>query len=167
MNEKNNVEDNKLKTNPFSLGESWGEVLKKLNLLYYAVFLDAVLMAVVGYFFAKYGIKVSYDSALGIALSSASFLLLLISLPLILKWFSKKTKEIAVIENETEKIIQYKKTALIRLCVVGVNFSLNILLFYLVESNSFSFLFAAGIAAVVLYICTPTETKMKNDLTSP
>ena len=140
------------------------QLLKKLTLLYCAVFLDAILMAVLGYFLAKYGYTISYESTLGIALSSCSFLLLLASLPLILKWFSKKTKEIAALENETEKIKQYEKAALIRLCVVDVNFSLNILLYFLVGSNSF--LFAVGIVAVVLYICMPTKAKIENDLSS-
>jgi hypothetical protein len=139
-------------------------LLKKLNLYYYLIFVKAVLVAVTGYFMAKYDITIDTKTNLGIGIGSFSMLFLLFSLPLILKQFSKKTKEIAQLADVEEKQQQYIRWSMIRLFIVGFNFIINVLFYYLLQPVNNSFLFAAVIGAIVLYFCKPSQTKITLDI---
>lgn len=141
-------------------------LLKKLNLYYYLIFVKAVLVAFTGYFMVKYDITIDTKTNLGIGIGSFSMLFLLFSLPLMLKQFSKKTKEITQLADVEEKQQQYIRWSMIRLFIVGFNFIINVLFYYLLQPVNNSFLFAAVIAAIVLYFCKPSQTKITSDIFS-
>jgi hypothetical protein len=137
-------------------------LLKKLQLYNYLAIVVVGLVALKGFFLAKYWFTIDAKSSLGIGLGTFSMICLLITVPFILKFFSTKTKQLHLLSNEEEKTAGYIRWSLVRLGVITFNLSLNILFYYLLQTNSF--LFAAGIAAVALYFCKPSESKINADL---
>jgi hypothetical protein len=88
---------------------------------------------------------------------------MLISIPLALGLFFKMTKKWSLIEDEKLKYNAYEKGAKLRLLVIGIGLLSSIIVFYILRSN-ISLIYCAGIGAIALLFCKPTESKIYSDL---
>lgn len=138
------------------------QVLKKLTLVYYLIYIAAVLVALLGFQLHRSGVFIDSQSQAGIIISSALIILIIGSIPITLAVFNKKTKKWATDEDVSKKLTQYSKASIIRLIIIGTGFLLGILFFFLM--NSQSMIFCAGIAAVGLFFCKPAEVKIIAEL---
>lgn len=125
------------------------QVLKKLTLVYYLIYIAAVLVAFLGFQLHRSGVIIDSQSQTGIAISSALIILIIGSIPTTLAVFNKKTKKWATEEDVAKKLGWYSKASIIRLIIVGSGFLLGILFFFLM--NSQSMIFCAGISAIGLF----------------
>ena len=138
------------------------QVLKKLTLVYYLIYIAAVLVAFLGFQLHRSGVIIDSQSQTGIAISSALIILIIGSIPTTLAVFNKKTKKWATEEDVAKKLGWYSKASIIRLIIVGSGFLLGILFFFLM--NSQSMIFCAGISAICLFFCKPAEVKIISEL---
>jgi hypothetical protein len=138
------------------------QVLKKLTLVYYLIYIAAVLVAFLGFQLHRSGVIIDSQSQTGIAISSALIILIIGSIPTTLAVFNKKTKKWATEEDVAKKLGWYSKASIIRLIIVGSGFLLGILFFFLM--NSQSMIFCAGISAIGLFFCKPAEVKIISEL---
>lgn len=140
------------------------KIVKRIGLVYYMIYTSTILSTVVGYLLTmNNNDHIDSKSELGIALKSIIILYTLISLPLALGGFFRMTKKWIAIENETEKFNQYKKGAIIRLSLIGTGLIASIIIFYLFRTDV-SLIYCAGISAIALLFCKPSEAKMMNEL---
>lgn len=137
-------------------------VLKRLIFTYYAIYIGAVLIALLGFQLFKSGVIIDSQSSMGIAINSILILYIIGSIPVTLALFNKKTKKWALMEDVNTKLNVYKKAAIIRLIIIGSGFMLGILFFFLM--NSQSMIFCAGISAIALFFCKPAEVKIISEL---
>ena len=138
------------------------QVLKKLTLVYYLIYIAAVLVAFLGFQLHRSGVIIDSQSQTGIAISSALIILIIGSIPITLAVFNKKTKKWATEEDVAKKLGWYSKASIIRLIIVGSGFLLGILFFFLM--NSQSMIFCAGISAIGVFFCKPAEVKVVAEL---
>lgn len=138
------------------------QVLKKLTLVYYLIYIAAVLVALLGFQLYRSGVMIDSQSQTGIILSSILIILLIGSIPITLALFNKKTKQWALIEDVPTKLTLYSKASIIRIIIIGTGFLLGILFFFLM--NSQSMIFCAGISAIGLFFCKPAEVKIISEL---
>jgi hypothetical protein len=140
------------------------KIVKRIGLVYYLIYTSTILTTIAGYLLTMNSDE-NFDSKseLGIALKSIIILYTLISLPLALGGFFRMTKKWIAIENENEKFNQYKKGAIIRLSLIGFGLIASIIVFYLFRTD-ISFIYCAGISAIALLFCKPSEAKMTNEL---
>lgn len=138
------------------------QVLKKLTLVYYLIYIAAVLVAFLGFQLHRSGVFIDSQSQVGVAISSALIILIIGSIPTTLAVFNKKTKKWATEEDVAKKLGWYSKASIIRLIIVGSGFLLGILFFFLM--NSQSMIFCAGISAIGLFFCKPAEVKIISEL---
>ena len=138
--------------------------VNKLLLIYYLMYILALIVAVGGFYLAKQGGEFSLDpqSTTGVTITSLYLIFLMASIPLSLRIFNKKVKTLASDDNINEKIKKYTLYALYRLIIIGANLLLGVFFFYLF--NSRSMIFCAAIAAIALVFCKPSETKMGSEL---
>jgi len=138
------------------------KVLNKLTLVYYGIYIAAIGLAVLGFQLHKSGFSIDDKSQLGIAISSVLIILIIGSMPLTLRIFSNKTKKWALIDDTQIKLQKYEQGSIIRLVIVGTGFLLGILFFFIL--NSQSMIFCAGIAAIAVFFCKPSEVKIISEL---
>ena len=138
------------------------QTFKKLNIVYYSFYLAALLVALIGYKLWKAGITIDSFSETGIAISSVIIILVLACVPSGLFLFNKKTKQWAQLEDEKEKLKLYTRGSIIRLSVIGANFLICILFFFVLNSQNMIIL--AGITAVALLFCKPAKPKIITEL---
>ncbi|GAB1415937.1 hypothetical protein MASR2M117_13430 [Paludibacter sp.] len=138
------------------------EVLKKLNIVYYSIYVSAVLVALIGFQLFRAGLTINPQSTEGIAIVSILILYIIGSIPITLAVFNKKVKKWALMEDVQTKLNLYKKASVVRLCIIGSGFLLGILFFFLM--NSQSMIFCAGISAIALFFCKPAEVKIVSEL---
>lgn len=138
------------------------KVLKKLSLVYYLIYIAAIVLALIGFQLFKSGYYIDDKSQLGIAISSVLIILIIGSIPLTLAIFNKKTKQWSLIEDTQTKLKKYEKASIIRLVIIGTGLLLGILFFFIM--NSQSMIFTAGIAAIALLFCKPAEVKIISEL---
>jgi uncharacterized membrane protein YgaE (UPF0421/DUF939 family) len=60
------------------------------------------------------------------------------------------------------KLKKYRKAGLFRILVIGIGLVLGVLFFYIMGLQSM--IFSAGIAAIALFFCKPSEAKITIDL---
>ncbi len=138
------------------------QTFKKLNIVYYTFYLAALLVALIGYKLWKAGMTIDSFSETGIGISSVIIILVLACIPSSLFLFNKKTKQWAQLEDEKEKLRLYTRGSIIRLSVIGANFLICILFFFLLNSQNMIIL--AGITAVALLFCKPAKPKIITEL---
>jgi hypothetical protein len=138
------------------------QTLKKLTIAYYLIYLAAIAVAAIGYLLFRSGLVIDSKSQAGIVISSVLILFIICSIPPSLAIFNRKTKQWAELEDASEKLKEYTKASIIRLAIVGSNFLLGILFFFLLNSQNMIIL--AGIAAIALLFCKPAKVKMMAEL---
>jgi hypothetical protein len=138
------------------------KVLNKLTFVYYLIYIAAIGLAILGFQLFKTGFSIDDKSQLGIAISSVLIILIIGSIPLSLGIFNKKTKKWALIADTQIKLKKYEQGSIIRLAIVGTGFVLGILFFFIL--NSQSMIFCAGIAAIAVFFCKPSEIKIISEL---
>ncbi|HOG05355.1 MAG TPA: hypothetical protein PK978_03875 [Paludibacter sp.] len=138
------------------------QVLKKLTIAYYLIYVAAIAVAAAGYLFFRSGLVIDPKSQAGIVISSVLIFLIICSIPLTLAIFNRKTKQWAELEDTFEKLRKYTKASIIRLVIIGTDFLLGILFFFLLNSQNMIIL--AGIAAIALLFCKPAKVKMMAEL---
>jgi len=140
-----------------------GKIIKKLLLVYYSVYLAAVVAAVVGYVFIfKNYVGIEAQSSIAINLSSAFILFIILSIPLSLGLFHFQVKKWLLIPDKSIRIEKYKKASIYRIIVLGVGFVVGVIFAYLLRSQSI--IFCAAMAAAGLIFCKPSEMKMIHEL---
>lgn len=136
---------------------------KKLGFVYYIVYFAAVLSATAGYYLTfKNNIFIDPQSSTGIALTSIFIIYIIGSIPLTLGGFNMLSKKWIALEDINEKLLKYQKGATLRLLIIGISIAIGVFLFYLTHSQSM--IFCAGIAAIALFFCKPTELKIISEL---
>ncbi len=139
------------------------QVLRTLNFFYYAALMLAVAMAVLGFWLvARKGITIDPLGQTGMVLSYIVIFYIIVSVPVSLRWHSLQVKKLRGLSDEAAKLGKYKQYGLVRIALTGIGLAASVLLFYLMQQNSM--IFCAGIAAVGLYFCKPTEAKLLTDL---
>lgn len=136
--------------------------LRILLTAYYAVYAAAILAATSGYYILKSGFKIDPLTSEGTIINSIVILYIISTVPLALALFNKMTKKWALIKDENEQLEKYKTGAIYRILIIGTGLVLGVVFFYVM--NSQSMIFCAGIAAVALFFCKPSENKIMNDL---
>jgi len=136
--------------------------LRILLTAYYAVYAGAILAATSGYYILKSGFKIDPLTSEGTIINSIVILYIICTVPLALALFNKMTKKWALIQDENEQLEKYKTGAIYRILIIGTGLVLGVVFFYVM--NSQSMIFCAGIAAVALFFCKPSENKIMNDL---
>jgi hypothetical protein len=136
--------------------------LRVLLTAYYAVYAAAILAATSGYYILKSGFKIDPLTSEGTIINSIVILYIISTVPLALALFNKMTKKWALIQDENEQLEKYKSGAIYRILIIGTGLVLGVVFFYVM--NSQSMIFCAGIAAVALFFCKPSENKIMNDL---
>lgn len=137
-------------------------IITKITLVYYGIYTSTILLAVL-IFLTKGNYPVlDSKSTLGITLTQITILFMLISIPLALGGFYRMTKKWRLIENQTLKVKEYQKGAIIRLIIIGIGLLGSIFLFYLLRD--LSLIYCAAIAALSLIFCKPSEAKLISDL---
>ena len=140
------------------------KTLKSITQFYYYIY-SATILTTLGGYIVNMSREVSYGpkDPLNITLSSLVILYMLISIPLALGLFFKMTKKWCLIEDEQLKYSTYEKGAKLRLLAIGVGLLASIITFYILRSN-ISLIYCAGIGAIALLFCKPTESKINSDL---
>lgn len=136
--------------------------LRVLLTAYYAVYAAAILAATSGYYILKSGFKIDPLTSEGTIINSIVILYIISTVPLALALFNKMTKKWALIQDENVQLEKYKTGAIYRILIIGTGLVLGVVFFYVM--NSQSMIFCAGIAAVALFFCKPSENKIMNDL---
>lgn len=130
---------------------------------YYLIYTITILSTIIGYVVTmSRETSVDVKSPLSITLSSIVILYIIISIPAALALFHRSTKKWAAIEDRFTKINKYVAGATWRLLAVGFGLVLSVMVFYILRSESM--IFCAGISAIALLFCKPTEGKIISDL---
>ena len=139
------------------------QIVRKINLIYYLVYTFTILATVIGYIFALKGASgLDVASSLSITISSLVILYIIISIPTALALFHRYTKKLILITDESEKLNKYASGAILRLLAVGIGLVISVIAFYILRTQSM--IFCAGIAAISLFFCKPTEGKIIKEL---
>jgi len=138
------------------------QTLRQLVLTYYAVYIAAIAAALSGIYILKSGFSIDPLSTLGTTFNSILIIFIIGSIPITLGYFNKLTKGWATFENEHIKLEKYKKAGTIRIVIVGLGLVFGVLFFYIMSSQSM--IFCAGIAAIALFFCKPTEARIRAEL---
>ncbi len=138
------------------------KALKKLRITYYSIYLAVVIVAFIGLKLFRSGIFIDNSSQIGIAIYSILILIVIVSIPLSMAIYNKKTKKWALMEDKAEKIRLYTKGGIICMGIIGLDFLLGIFFYFLL--NSQNMLILAGIAAIALLFCKPAMPKIIADL---
>ena len=138
-------------------------IVKRIYIAYYLIYTLTILSTIVGYLVTQSSqTVVDAKSQLSINLSSFVIIYIIISIPAALSLFNKSTKKWAAIEDNYKKMEMYTVGATWRILAVGLGLVLSVVSFYIIRTPSM--IFCAGIAAVALLFCKPTEGKIKSDL---
>ena len=138
-------------------------IVKKIYLAYYLIYTVTILSTIVGYIMTQSSTTVvDVKSQLSITLSSFVILYIIISIPAALSLFHRNTKKWILIEDNFIKMEKYTTGATWRILAVGMGLILSVVSFYIIRTPSM--IFCAGIAAIALLFCKPTESKIKSDL---
>ncbi|MDR3327051.1 MAG: hypothetical protein LBT04_02790 [Prevotellaceae bacterium] len=137
------------------------KLIKKLKLFFLSICAVAILTTVTSYFSFKNDIIITNQNAV-IAIKSAILLFMLIIIPLALKWFSKRVKKIAEIEDENLQLSSYQSASIMRIALISASLLVSTLGYFFLDATDL--LYAAGIAVIAMLFCFPTKTRVENDL---
>ncbi len=138
------------------------QTLRQLQIAYYSVYIAAIAAATSGFYILKSGFIINPLSSTGTALNTLLIIFIIGSVPLTLGYFNKLTKKWVLLEDENQRLENYRKAGTIRIAIIGLGLVLGVLFFYIM--NSQSMIFCAGIAAIALFFCKPTEAKISSEL---
>lgn len=138
------------------------QTLRQLVIAYYSVYIAAIAAATSGFYILKSGFIIDPLSQTGTAINTLLIIFIIGSVPLTLGYFNKLTKKWALLEDENQRLENYRKAGTIRIAIIGLGLVLGVLFFYIM--NSQSMIFCAGIAAIALFFCKPSESKISNEL---
>jgi hypothetical protein len=82
--------------------------------------------------------------------------------PLTLWIFNLKTKKWAQLQDVDVKLKKYQKGAIISLAILGSGLVLGVLFYYILGIQSM--ILSAGIAAIGMFFCKPSEAKILSAL---
>jgi len=140
------------------------KTLQNITKFYYYIYSATILTTGLGYMInlSRTG---SFDPAdpINITLSSLVIIYLLASIPFTLGYFYKMTKKWSLIEDDIIKFQKYENGAKLRLLIIGIGLISSIIVFFILRSN-ISLIYCAGISAIALLFCKPSESKMISDL---
>lgn len=139
------------------------KIAKKLTLVYYLVYLAAIVSAVAGYYLTfKNNLVIDAQSEDGIVLSSIFIIFIIGTIPLSMGLFQMLLKKWRTIENEDLRNAKYEKAAILRLIAIGSGIVFGVFFFYILRSQSM--ILCAAIAAIALFFCKPSIQKIMTDL---
>jgi hypothetical protein len=138
------------------------QTLRQLQIAYYSVYIAAIAAATSGFYILKSGFVINPLSQTGTILNTLLIIFIIGSVPLSLGYFNKLTKKWALLEDENQRLEKYRKFGILRITVIGLGLVLGVLFFYIM--NSQSMIFCAGIAAIALFFCKPSEAKISTEL---
>jgi hypothetical protein len=138
------------------------QTLRQLQIAYYSVYIAAIAAATSGFYILKSGFVINPLSQTGTVLNTLLIIFIIGSVPLSLGYFNKLTKKWALLEDENQRLEKYRKVGTLRIAVIGLGLVLGVLFFYIM--NSQSMIFCAGIAAIALFFCKPSEAKISTEL---
>jgi len=138
-------------------------ILKKINLTYYLIYTVTILATIIGYLINMNSENtVDIKSTFSITLSSVVILYLIVSIPAALAIFHRNTQKWCKIEDRYTKLNKYSSGATLRLLIIGFGLVFSVIAFYILRTESM--IFCAGISAIALLFCKPTEAKIISDL---
>jgi hypothetical protein len=138
------------------------QTLRQLVIAYYSVYIAAIAAATSGFYILKSGFIIDPLSQTGTTINTLLIIFIIGSVPLTLGYFNKLTKKWALLEDENQRLKNYRKAGTIRIAIIGLGLVLGVLFFYIM--NSQSMIFSAGIAAIALFFCKPSEAKISAEL---
>lgn len=138
------------------------KVQSALSMAYYSMFAAAFVAAIAGYYILQNIKSVDPLTQPGITISAVLIVFIIGSVPVALALFNVFLKKLKTEENPALKLEKYRKAGIVRIVVVGAGVVLGILFFYIMQSQSM--IFCAGIAAIALVFCKPSEVKIITDL---
>jgi heme/copper-type cytochrome/quinol oxidase subunit 2 len=138
-------------------------IVKKISLAYYLIYTLTILSTIIGYMTTMNSQNtVDIKSNFSITISSIVILYIIVSVPGALALFHRYVKKINETDDQFTKINKYAKAAIWRLLAVGFGLIFSVVAFYIIRTESM--IFCAGIAAIALLFCKPTESKIYSDL---
>lgn len=138
------------------------QLLSKLNLSYYAGIAIGVSAAILGFYGARnLGWYVDPQSPEGITITYIVIMYVLISVPGGLGLHNRFIKNMKPANQETKKK-KYLRYSTLRNVFISIGFVVSIFCFYLLQYKTL--IFCAGISAVGIYFCKPTQAKIQYEL---
>ncbi len=138
------------------------KTLRQLTMVYYSVYAAAILAATSGYYILQSGFRIDPLSETGTILNTLLIILIIGNIPLTLAFFNKKTKVWASLDDQELRLSNYRKYGTYRIAIIGLALVLGVIFYYIM--NSQSMIFSAGIAAIALFFCKPSESKIMTEL---
>lgn len=136
---------------------------RKINIIFIAAYFSILAMIIVGYFFGNKNGIWDIQSNEAIIFTSFYYVFLLVTVPLSLYLFNKKTKQWAALREESEKLKKYERGAIWRVAGVWASgFIGTIIYFFLI--NSTSIIFCLSVSIVVLLFCKTNMRTMYSEL---
>lgn len=139
--------------------------IRTLNAYYYAMMVLTLLSGTLSYFLIVKGYVLPIDSlsTLGQVIQYLVIFDALITIPLGLFICKKQCTKLSTIENEEEKLLGYKKAAIMRIVLVSNTMVFAIAAFYLMGAYQ-SMLWVAAVSAIGWYFSKPSLRKMELEL---
>lgn len=139
--------------------------LRRINSVYYTIYMLTIISAVAVFMSTYMNLNtflIDSNSVLATTLSSVLIIYILITIPLSMWLFHKKTISLQQIADKYAKYNNYRKAAILRLWIIGIGLIAGVALFYILSSQSM--IFCALISAVALFFCKPSVGKMMKEL---
>jgi len=139
------------------------QLYKQLSIIYYGILIGVIGFLLVYYFFFKdIDFSQQFSDNVTVKFQMAGILVLLIAIPLGLKYYSIQVKKIRDIKNEEEKIKKYTNLFIVRLAAIEFPLLLNLMMFIITKNTSM--MYCVGIAFLALLFCKPNKIKMLEEL---
>ncbi len=130
----------------------------KVTLTYYCTLIVTLIAAMAGFYITtELGIYIPKGDTAHTAIHSLLIMFTICTIPLALKFFANNTKQIQSIENEEEKQHAQVRNGIIRVSLIGLGFTINILFFYLLQEKTM--IYMAGISAIALFFAKPRKER--------
>ena len=141
------------------------KIIRTLNVYYYAMMILTLLSGTLSYFLIMKGYVLPIDSlsTLGQVIQYLVIFDALITIPLGLFICKKQCTKLSTIENEEEKLLGYKKAAIMRIVLVSNTMVFGIAAFYLMGAYQ-SMLWITAVSAIGWYFTKPSVDKLEAEL---
>jgi MFS family permease len=142
-------------------------IVRQINQIYYLIYTGTILSTIIGYYLTmNTENSLDFKSNFSITLSSLIILYIIISIPSALALFHRNLKKWRQIEDQFLKEKKYISGAQFRLLAVGLGLIFSIIGHFIlfVHTSNMSMIFCAAIAAIALFFCKPSTSKVINEL---
>jgi hypothetical protein len=142
-------------------------IVRQINQAYYLVYTTTILSTILGYYMTMTREAApNVKSELTITLSSLIIIYIIISIPAALALFHRNLKKWREIEDEFLKHKKYISGAKLRLLIVGTGLVASVIGHFILYAGTqnMSMIACAGIAAIALFFCKPSASKVANEL---